>query len=305
MSGTGRGAPPAAVLAPLSVRRDLEGYQRWWEQLPERSAITETLGSLADDAEVEWSLNSLMLMVFQGDHGPVDWLRVDGLAAGVQVVWLGVDLDPSYDGQGVLDGVDVVLNLQVLVPEARQCWISSSVYVSRPARVFAPEAAEVGEALGEIIDEVLKLANQDLAERDTFNTEARAVIAPGEDTAASQGAAVEPLVAVCGFVSDLDGAQVVQIDTTEGAGRVRVMVNDGPVYDGDPETDEPPGAHYQGGGWQDGRRLFSVRSLMTGETSTFRAVNESDATAQYLDVVASNLLVWPDTGADGEPGAQQ
>ncbi|WP_308160194.1 hypothetical protein [Mycolicibacterium goodii] len=112
-------------------------------------------------------------------------------------------------------------------------------------------------------------------------------------------------VAMCGWVSELDGARVVQIDTFEGAGRVRVMINDGPVYDGDPETDQPPGAHYEGAGWKEGRGLFSVRSLMTGETSTFRAVNESDATAQYLDVVASNLLVWPDTGADGEPGARR
>uniref|UniRef100_A0A5Q5BT94 Uncharacterized protein n=2 Tax=unclassified Mycobacterium TaxID=2642494 RepID=A0A5Q5BT94_MYCSS len=99
-------------------------------------------------------------------------------------------------------------------------------------------------------------------------------------------------VAVCGWRSDLDGAHVVQIDTTESTGRVRVFINDGAVYDGDPETDEPPGAHYVGPGWQDGRRLWNVRSLMTGETSTFRASGQADATAQYLDVVSSNLLVW-------------
>lgn len=29
-----------------------------------------------------------------------------------------------------------------------------------------------------------------------------------------------------------------------------------------------------------------------GENSTFRATGQADATAQYLDVVASNLLVW-------------
>ena len=28
-----------------------------------------------------------------------------------------------------------------------------------------------------------------------------------------------------------------QIDTTEGLGRLRINVNDGAVYDGDPETD--------------------------------------------------------------------
>lgn len=113
-------------------------------------------------------------------------------------------------------------------------------------------------------------------------------------------------VTVSGFVSDLDAAHVVQIDTTETTGRVRVFINDGTVYDGDPETDAPPGAHYRGAGWDDNRRLFSVRSLMTGETSTFRATSEADATAQYLDVVASNLLVWPDPDVEpGDVGAQR
>ncbi|MGJ6127030.1 hypothetical protein QN239_31055 [Mycolicibacterium sp. Y3] len=99
-------------------------------------------------------------------------------------------------------------------------------------------------------------------------------------------------MAMSGWVSELDGARVVQIDTFEGAGRVRVMINDGPVYDGDPQTDEPPGAQYRGDGCCDGKQVWSVRSLMTGETSTFRASSQADAAAQYLDVVASNLMVW-------------
>ncbi len=106
-------------------------------------------------------------------------------------------------------------------------------------------------------------------------------------------------VMTSGFVSDLDAAHVVQIDTAESVGRVRVFINDGAVYDGDPETDEPPGAHYRGAGWEDGRGLWSVRSLMTGETSTFRATGQADATAQYLDVVASNLLVWTEPEQSG------
>ena len=51
-------------------------------------------------------------------------------------------------------------------------------------------------------------------------------------------------LAVCGYVSDHDGAQVVEIGTTEDTGRVRVLINAGVIYDGTPETDEPPGAHY-------------------------------------------------------------
>lgn len=47
---------------------------------------------------------------------------------------------------------------------------------------------------------------------------------------------------VCGYVGDREGAQVVEIDTTEAAGRVRVLINSGVIYDGDPSVDEPPGS---------------------------------------------------------------
>lgn len=39
-----------------------------------------------------------------------------------------------------------------------------------------------------------------------------------------------------------DGTPVVQVDTTEGTGRIRVNLNDGPpLYDGDPEIHSVPG----------------------------------------------------------------
>ncbi|MEE3755382.1 hypothetical protein [Mycobacterium intracellulare] len=56
-------------------------------------------------------------------------------------------------------------------------------------------------------------------------------------------------LAVCGYVSDHDGAQVVEIDTTEAARRVRVLIGDGVIYDGDPNTDQPPGEHCAARGW--------------------------------------------------------
>ena len=44
-------------------------------------------------------------------------------------------------------------------------------------------------------------------------------------------------------------AIVVQIDTGEKTGRLRVNINDGPIWDGDPEQDEQPGKyHYLGRG---------------------------------------------------------
>lgn len=101
--------------------------------------------------------------------------------------------------------------------------------------------------------------------------------------------------AVCGYVSDHDGAHVVEIDTTEAAGQMRVVINDSTVYDGDPNTDEPPGEFYDGPAWG-GPRRWKVQSLMTGDTTTYRASSQDDAIAQYLDTVTSNILVWEVTG---------
>ncbi|WP_292976283.1 hypothetical protein [Mycobacterium sp.] len=46
-------------------------------------------------------------------------------------------------------------------------------------------------------------------------------------------------------ISEIDGAHIVQIDTADNPGRIRVFINDGTVYDGYPETDWPPGSHYR------------------------------------------------------------
>lgn len=59
-------------------------------------------------------------------------------------------------------------------------------------------------------------------------------------------------LAVCGYVSDRDGARVVEIDTTEVTGRVRVFINGGVIYDGDPNIDELPGEYCDECGAQTG-----------------------------------------------------
>lgn len=41
-----------------------------------------------------------------------------------------------------------------------------------------------------------------------------------------------------------DGVTVVQIDTTQNPGRLRINLNDFILWDGDPNADEPPGAHH-------------------------------------------------------------
>lgn len=52
-----------------------------------------------------------------------------------------------------------------------------------------------------------------------------------------------PIVAVNVWVGD-DGTTVVQVDTVRETGRLRINLNDSPVWDGNPDTDEAPGANF-------------------------------------------------------------
>lgn len=47
------------------------------------------------------------------------------------------------------------------------------------------------------------------------------------------------VVAVVAYRSDDDGATVIDIETMEGLGEVRVNLNDGNIWAGDPEVDVP------------------------------------------------------------------
>ncbi|MEW1734397.1 hypothetical protein AB0346_00405 [Nocardia beijingensis] len=58
-----------------------------------------------------------------------------------------------------------------------------------------------------------------------------------DDITVYSRSSTEPLMAVNIFRGH-DGALVVQLDTREGTGRVRVRVNDAPVFDDDPEIYE-------------------------------------------------------------------
>lgn len=47
------------------------------------------------------------------------------------------------------------------------------------------------------------------------------------------------------WISEIDASPVVQVDTYEQTGAVRVYLNDGTLFDGDPEVDETPGRTYR------------------------------------------------------------
>ena len=52
-----------------------------------------------------------------------------------------------------------------------------------------------------------------------------------------------PIVAVNVWVGH-DGTTVVQVDTNSDTGRIRINLNDGILWDGNPDTDDSPGANY-------------------------------------------------------------
>lgn len=54
----------------------------------------------------------------------------------------------------------------------------------------------------------------------------------------------QDMVKIAQWNADHDGVHVVQIDTPIGGGRIRVNLNDAPIWDGDPEEDSRPGAHF-------------------------------------------------------------
>lgn len=183
------------------------------------------------------------------------------------------DVRRVSDGTGQLEGIEVR-------------FLASELRPARPVLVRRCFGLRVRGALSEwrrVVSELIDGSDEFNALRGL--AEDMAGLALADDPA---GLAE---VAVCGYVSDHDGAQVVEIDSTEATGRVRVVINDVTVYDGEPNTDEPPGEYYDGPAWG-GPRKWKVQSLMTGDTTTYRASSQEDAIAQYLDTVTSNTLVW-------------
>lgn len=165
------------VLAPLTITRDVTGFERWWAQTPNREDITEILGSLAepDSDSVEYNLHSLMITIFQDTVDAARWLHVAGLGRGIAVSYLCLDVDPAFDGDGVLDGVKVVLGLYTGTPLA---WLKVSVYVDHARRVLVPWA--VGDpqaAVAEVVDIALDIINAEIADQDRFIFGARDVLA--------------------------------------------------------------------------------------------------------------------------------
>ncbi|WP_133017357.1 hypothetical protein, partial [Mycobacteroides abscessus] len=133
------------VLAPLVLSRDPDLYASWWANKADKEPILEALEEVADctraRSEAEYALHGLMLAVFQDiDSSWRGWLRVDGLGQGIEVEDLSLDLDVAHDGDGVVDGVDVVLHLCVVGGGGVREVLSGNVYVGHAVDVFASVA---------------------------------------------------------------------------------------------------------------------------------------------------------------------
>lgn len=172
------------VLAPLVLSRDRDVYASWWASKADREPVLEALEAVADcssaRSEAEYALHGLMLAVFQDiDSTWRGWLRVDGLGRGIEVEDLSLDLDVAHDGDGVVDGVDVVFHLRTVGGDGAREVLSVCVYVDHAVDVFASAAAAPEAVLAQIIDTVLGIVNADVAQRDRAVYGCRDVLALG------------------------------------------------------------------------------------------------------------------------------
>lgn len=122
-----------------------------------------------------------MCAVFQADP-TVTWLQVTGLRRGCTPQWVAIDIEPARDSDGVINGVDVAVNLlpsRTGNEAARLPWLSASAYVGKPWRIFQPAAAtDPCAALAEIIDIALAVINREIAARDQATFDVRDCIQP-------------------------------------------------------------------------------------------------------------------------------
>lgn len=175
-------APAAAQFAPLVAVRDAALFEKWWNESANQDELADQLATLAndpDDLDIEWGLHSLILDIVQSDPEGVNWLSLQGLNGDAAARWLTLDLDPSYDGDGKLDGIDVVMSAHIELPgDLGRHFLYETVYVGHPRSVLVPKANDPREAIAELIDQSLALVNDSLAERDQLATARQQISAP-------------------------------------------------------------------------------------------------------------------------------
>ncbi len=169
------------VLAPLVLSRHPDQYASWWANKADKEPILAALEEVAycsrARSEAEYALHGLMLAVFQDiDSTWRWWMQVDGLSRGTKIDYLSLDLDIAHGGDGIVDGVDVVMHLHTVRRDGVCEVLSGTVHVDHAADVFGPTEATPEAALAEIIDTALGIVNDDIAERDRATYASRNVL---------------------------------------------------------------------------------------------------------------------------------
>lgn len=113
----------------------------------------------------------------------------------------------------------------------------SNEHVDRARQEAASLRQQLGQATAEAHDLRERIVEVQANALDTINRVAAALPAPVIDAEV-----VTPDVVVDTWFGE-DNVPVVQIDTEGGHGRLRINLNDGVVWDGNPETDERPGSY--------------------------------------------------------------
>ncbi len=158
---------PAPMVA---VHRDEQAYAAWWDNLPEEQRLQleeDADGLLSGDAVLAAeTLNGLMLRAFHM-CGDVTWLTVTGLTLRADHV-ATLDICPSYNSNGCLDGVDVVLNVRATVG-GRTHYQVITAHVKQPRWDLRPESVnDMGATIAHIVDRATALVGAELADCDQF-----------------------------------------------------------------------------------------------------------------------------------------
>lgn len=171
--------------------------------------------------------------------------------------------------------------------------INASQYASEAAelrRILGAVSAERDDLLGRIVEVQANAL-------DTINRVAAALPEPVVDAEI-----VEPPFEIVAFYSADGNVPVVEISTTAISGRVRVNLNEGVIWDGDPESDERPGSDAERLPWEniatrDERNLSATVSLQLDTIRDQiemieRLTAERDAALHERDSLKSQAQAW-------------
>ena len=174
----------------------------------------------------------------------------------------------------------------------------SNEHVDRARQEAASLRQQLGQATAEAHDLRERIVEVQANALDTINRVAAALPAPVIDAEV-----VTPDVVVDTWFGE-DNVPVVQIDTESGHGRLRINLNDGVVWDGDPETDERPGAHAEPEEFSNEAARTADGATISRQLDTIRSQTEKiERLENERDELVQALKNRNGEGDPADPGA--